>query len=83
MSLESDGGIILTGENRRTRRETCPSVTFSTINPTWIEPGVNPGLRGERPAANDLSHGTAHPVVTSVFRELASETVSEIPTLVK
>jgi hypothetical protein len=24
-----------------------------------IDPGANPGLRGERPATNDLSHGTA------------------------
>jgi hypothetical protein len=45
----------LTGENRRTRRKICPSAT----NPTWIDPGANPGLRGERPATNDLSHGTA------------------------
>jgi len=59
MSLESDGGMILTGENRRTRRKTCPSATLSTTNPTWIDPGANPGLRGERPATNDLSHGTA------------------------
>jgi hypothetical protein len=51
---------ILTGENRRTRRKTYPSATLSTTNPTWIDPGANPGLRGERPATNDLSHGTAH-----------------------
>jgi hypothetical protein len=50
---------ILTGENRRTRRKTCPSATLSTTNPTWIDPGANPGLRGERPATDDLSHGTA------------------------
>jgi hypothetical protein len=47
------------GENRKTRRKTCPSATLSTTNPTWIDPGANPGLRGERPATNDLSHGTA------------------------
>jgi len=46
-------------ENRRTRRKTCPSATLSTTNPTWIDPGANPGLRGERPATNRLSHGTA------------------------
>jgi hypothetical protein len=33
---------------------------LSTTNPTWIDPGANPGLRGERPATNDLSHGTAY-----------------------
>jgi hypothetical protein len=41
MSLESDGGIILTGENRRTRRKTCPSATLSTTNSTWIDPDAN------------------------------------------
>jgi hypothetical protein len=50
---------ILTGENIRTLRKTCPSATLSTTNPTWIDLGANPGLRGERPATNDLSHGTA------------------------
>jgi hypothetical protein len=51
---------ILTGENRRIRRKTWPSSTSSTTNPTWIDQGANPGLRGERPATNNLSHGTAH-----------------------
>jgi hypothetical protein len=54
MSLESDGGMILTGENRRTRGKTCPSASLSTTNPTWIDQG----LHGERPATNELSHGT-------------------------
>jgi hypothetical protein len=49
----------LTGENRRTRGKTCPSSTLSTTNPTWTDPGSNPGLRGGRPAANSVSHGTA------------------------
>jgi hypothetical protein len=30
------GGMILTGENRRTRRKTCPSATLSTTNPTGL-----------------------------------------------
>jgi hypothetical protein len=46
-------------ENRRTRRKTCPSATLSTTNPTWTDLGVNPGLCGERPATNCLSHVTA------------------------
>jgi hypothetical protein len=41
------------------RRQTCPSATLSTTNVTWTDPGSNPGLRGERPATNRLSHGTA------------------------
>jgi hypothetical protein len=51
--------MIVTGENRRTRIKTCPSATLSTKNTTWIDPGANPGLRGERPATNRLSHGMA------------------------
>jgi hypothetical protein len=39
--------------------ENLPSATLSTTNPPWIDPGANPGLRGERPATNRLSHGTA------------------------
>jgi hypothetical protein len=50
MSLDSDGGMILTGENRRTRRKPCPSSTLSTTDPAWIDPGANPGLHCERPA---------------------------------
>jgi hypothetical protein len=46
-------------ENRNNRRKTCLSAILSTINPTWADRGSNPGLRGERPATNRLSHGTA------------------------
>jgi hypothetical protein len=53
----------LTGEKRSTRGKTCPSATLSTTNPTWIDPGPT-GLRGGRPAANHLSHGSAHCTVT-------------------
>jgi hypothetical protein len=49
----------LTGENRSTREKTCPSATLSTTNPTWTDLRSNPGLRGEKPATNRLSHGTA------------------------
>jgi hypothetical protein len=38
----------LTGVNRSTRGETCPSATLSTTNPTWTDLGSNPGLRGGR-----------------------------------
>jgi hypothetical protein len=62
--------MILTGENRRTRRRTCPSATLPTTNPTWIDPGANSGLRGERPATNDLSHGTASWCVVTMTNSL-------------
>jgi hypothetical protein len=38
---------------------TCPSATLSTTNPTWPDPGLNPGCRGGKPATNRLSYGTA------------------------
>jgi hypothetical protein len=39
--------------------KTCLSATLPTTNPTWTDLGSNPGLRGERPATNRLSHCTA------------------------
>jgi hypothetical protein len=45
--------------NGRTRRKPCLSATLSTTNPTWTDQVANPGLRGERPATNRLSHATA------------------------
>jgi hypothetical protein len=54
MSMESDGGMILTDENRRNRRKTCSSsISFTKIH-TWIDPGANPGLRSERPATKRM-----------------------------
>jgi hypothetical protein len=47
------------GKIKKTQRKTCPTATLSTTNPTWINPGANPGLHGERPATNNQSHGTA------------------------
>jgi hypothetical protein len=53
----------LTGKNRSTWRETCPSATLSTTNPTGTDPGSNLGLRSEMPATNCLSHGTVRPIL--------------------
>jgi hypothetical protein len=39
--------------------KTCPSATLSTTNLTWLDPGLNPGRRGGKPATNRLSHGAA------------------------
>jgi hypothetical protein len=49
--------MILTGENRNTWAETCPSATLPTTNPIRIDLEFNPGLQGERPAINCLGHG--------------------------
>jgi hypothetical protein len=40
-------------------RKTCPSAILSTTNPTWTDPGANPGLHSERPVTNHLNHGMA------------------------
>jgi hypothetical protein len=40
----------------------CPSPTLSTTNPTWPDPGSNPGLRDGKPATNRLSYGAASQV---------------------
>jgi hypothetical protein len=53
----SPGGMILAGVNK-TLRETCPSASPSTTNPTSTHPGANTGLRRERPATNRLSYVT-------------------------
>jgi hypothetical protein len=58
MSMDSHGGMILTEENRRTRKRTCPSVALSTINPTWTDQGANMGVSVERQATSRLRHGT-------------------------
>jgi hypothetical protein len=51
--------MIVTGKNRRVWRKTCPNATVFTINPTWTDPDVNPGLYSENPESNFLSHGRA------------------------
>jgi hypothetical protein len=33
---------------------------LSTTNPTWPDPGANPGRRGGKPATNRLSYGAAY-----------------------
>jgi hypothetical protein len=55
--------------------ENLTSATLSTTNPTWIDPGSNPGLRGERPATNRLSHGTAMGLICNVKEKSASQRV--------
>jgi hypothetical protein len=50
--------MIMAGENRRTWREASASITLFITNPTWCDPGVNAGLRVERPAINRLNHET-------------------------
>jgi hypothetical protein len=39
--------------------KTCPNATLSTTNPTWPDPGLNPGHHGGKPATNRFSYGAA------------------------
>jgi hypothetical protein len=59
VNMESHSEMILTGENRRTCRETCLSATLSTTNPTWSDSGANPDLHSEGLATNHLHCGLA------------------------
>jgi hypothetical protein len=71
MSMDN-GGMILTGENRRTRRKPCTSATLSNTNPTWMDPNANPGLRSERPGTNRLRHGMACGSASRIRKPLRS-----------
>jgi hypothetical protein len=59
LQMIKSGGIILTGENSRTRRKPCRNATLSTTSPTWIALGANPSLCGEKPVTNRLNNDTA------------------------
>ena len=53
------GGMLLAGENWSTRRETSPSATLTTTNPTWTGPGSNlPPPPCERLVISPLYRGT-------------------------
>jgi hypothetical protein len=51
--------MILTGEHRSSWRKHFPSANLSTTNPTRKGLGLKPELRGETPATDDPSHGSA------------------------
>jgi hypothetical protein len=59
------GGMKIGRGNQSTRKKTCPSATLPTTNPTWLDPGLNPGCRGGKPATNRLSYGAALHDITS------------------
>jgi hypothetical protein len=63
-------GIIFTGGNRSKGRETCPSETLSTINPTRTGPGVNPAMG----RLMDNSDGILRPLhMAATVEELENE----------
>jgi hypothetical protein len=38
----------------------CPNATLTTTNPTWPDPGLNPGRRGGKWATNSFRYGAAY-----------------------
>jgi hypothetical protein len=52
------GGMKIGKGKAKYSEKTCPSATLSTTNPTWPDPGSNPGRRGGKPATNRLSYVT-------------------------
>jgi hypothetical protein len=52
--------MIPTGKNRSTGREVNPSTNLFNAYLTMTKLKSNPGLPGECPAANNLSHDTAN-----------------------
>jgi hypothetical protein len=50
----------LAGETEEVLGENLPQRHFCpSQNPTWPDPGFNPGRRGGKPASNRLSYGAA------------------------
>jgi hypothetical protein len=56
--------------------KTCHDATLSTTNPTWPDPGLNPGRRGRKPATNRFSYGA-----TMLFYFSVSQYVQWYPEL--
>jgi hypothetical protein len=59
----STSGMKSTGENRQLGEKPVPVPLCPPQISHGLEVGSNPGLRGERPATNRLSHGTADTVL--------------------
>jgi hypothetical protein len=57
------GGMKICRGNRSTQRKPAPAT-----NPTWRDPGLNPGRRGGKPATNRLSYGAAYTATNSLFK---------------
>jgi hypothetical protein len=73
MECRLAGETEVLGENL-SQRHFCPSQ-----NPTWPDPGLNPGHRGGKPATNRLSYGAAYcPFLTSL-RARACSTFIRFP----
>jgi hypothetical protein len=63
MECRLAGETQVLGENLP-QRHFC----LSPQNPTWTDPGLNPGRRGGKPATNRLSYGAAPMRTVNSFR---------------
>jgi len=77
--------MILTGENRSTGRQTCPSARLNTTNLTRTVLGSNPSPSGDRPTTDlrtDIRLNCAqkynpyHVVNTAPVYEKTTETIA-------
>jgi hypothetical protein len=60
MIVEKQMECRLAGETEVLLEENLPQRHFcSSQNPTWPDPGLNPGCHGGKPATNRLSYGAA------------------------
>ena len=79
----SDGYLVvlkmyMAGQIRNAHTDTCSSATWSITNPMWTDLGANPGLGGEKPAANPMRQGTCElPQTDRQTRSMRPLTVSE------
>lgn len=65
--IRYNSGKIMAGGTRNSRRQMCPTATWSTINPTWADLPLNPSLRVERLASDRLSRRPLTPVSVRGF----------------
>jgi hypothetical protein len=74
-NVDWEGKTEVLGENLP-QRHFCPSQ-----NPTWPDPGLNPGRRGGKPATDRLSYGAAYDlsVRTEVGRKSTTKCISLLP----
>jgi hypothetical protein len=55
------------GKPKYTEKPPPPRATLSTTNPTWPDPGSNPGRRGGKPATNRLSYCSAKNSINTFY----------------
>jgi hypothetical protein len=72
MECRLAGETEVLGENLP-QRHFCPSQ-----NPTWPDPGLNPGRRGGKPATNRLNYGEARVGVFPPYLRTETDPASEI-----